>query len=215
MQCRHVQNLMQRYHDGELSAAERARYENHVASCGACRELDAQYAAVFGALGALPLREPSPGFDGRVMARVDVSRYRASVAKRLITLVRAGWDLLPTPVRIIAEIAAVFAIFTAVYTPILGMIAQGTRWLVTVTGTGLYLARRIIEDPSIIGKFLEKSVDYRLALKILADTFERQISGVAVSHLALGALVVAVVLVVIARATRFAWNKGETHVGIL
>lgn len=215
MKCRHVQNLMQRYHDGELDAAERASYENHLASCDACRELDAGYAAVFAALGGLPLAEPSAGFDGKVMARVDVSRYRASVAKRLVTFVRAGWDLLPAPVRTVTEIAAVFAVFTAVYTPILGMIARAARWIVTVAGSGVYIVRRVIEDPSVIGRFLETSTNYRLAVKILVETFERRISGISVAHLVLGVLAAAVVLVVIARATRTAWNKGETHVGIL
>jgi predicted anti-sigma-YlaC factor YlaD len=206
---------MQRYHDGELSAAERAAYESHLASCTACRELDAQFAAVFGALGDLPLAEPSAGFDESVMARVDVARYRRSMAKRAVAWLRRGWDLLPAPVRVSAQIAAVFAIFTAVYTPILGMIASGARWVVTVAGSGIYVLRRVLEDPSIIGQFLEKSANYRLAVKILAETFERQISGISVSHLVLGVLAAAVVLFFAARVTRTAWNKGETHVGIL
>jgi anti-sigma factor RsiW len=215
MQCRHAVNLMQRYHDGELSAAERAAYESHLAACGACRALDAQFEAVFGALGGLPLAEPPAGFDERVMARVDVARYRVSVAKRAIAWLRRGWDVLPAPVRVSAQIAAVFALFTAVYTPILGMIADGARWVVTVAGSGVYLVRRVVEDPSIIGQFLETSANYRLAVKILAETFERRISGISVSHLVLGVLAAAVVLAIAARATRTAWNKGETHVGIL
>lgn len=215
MQCGHVRNLMQRYHDGELSSAERAAYESHLASCGACRALDARIAAVFAALGGLPLAEPPAGFDASVMARVDVSRYRASVAKRLSAAVRSGWDLLPAPVRISAEAAAVFALFTAVYTPILGVIARGARWVVMVAGSAIYLARRVIEDPSIIGRFLETSTNYPLAAKILAQTFERRVSGISVLHLALGGLALAVALILIARATRISWNKGETHVGIL
>lgn len=215
MQCRHAMNLMQRYHDGELSAAERASYERHLVSCGACRELDEQFATVFGALGRIPLADPSPGFDERVMAGVDVSRYRASVAKRAFAGLRAGWDLLPAPVRISAEIAAVFAAFTAVYTPILGMIARGARWVAAVAGSGIYIIRSIIEDPGTVTRFLERSSQYRLALKILAETLERRVSGISVAHLALGAAAVAVALILIARATRIAWNKGETHVGIL
>jgi anti-sigma factor RsiW len=215
MLCRHVLNLMQRYHDGELSSAERAAYENHLASCGACRELDARVAAVFEALGDLPLIEPSAGFDERVLARVDVSRYRERWAKRLVTLIRSGWDLLPAPARISAQVAVVFALFTGVYTPILGVIARGARWLVTVAGSGVYIVRRVAEDPSVIGRFLETSADYRLAVKILAQTFEHRISGISVLHLAVGALALAVALIFLAKATRVAWNKGETHVGIL
>jgi len=124
MKCRHFEMLIQKYHDGELGAAERAEYESHMASCGSCRALDAQFAAVFGALGDMPLAEPSTDFDSAVMARVDVARYRKSAVSRAAAAVRSGWDRIPFPARAAAVVAAVFGLFVGVYTPIIGMLAS-------------------------------------------------------------------------------------------
>ena len=215
MKCRHLEMLIQKYHDGELGVAERAEYESHLASCPSCLELDAQFAAVFGALDEIPLAEPSPGFDSGVMARVDVARYRKSAASRAGAAVRSGWERIPFPTRVAAGIAAVFGLFVAVYTPMIGMIATVAGRVVTYAGSGLYIAKRVIEDPSVIGNYLATSTNYRLAGRILLETFERQISGTQLSHLVIAGLSTVVIVVLVVRATRIAWRKGETHVSII
>jgi len=215
MNCRHFEMLIQKYHDGELGAAERAEYESHMATCAGCRELDSRFAAVFGALGHIPLAEPAPGFDSAVMARVDVARYRKSAASRAVAVLRGGWDRIPRPARIAAGIAAVFGLFVGVYTPVIGMIAAAAGRAATFVGSGLYVAKRVIEDPSIIGKYLASSTNYRLAGRILLETFEKQVSGIQVSHIAMAALSVVVIVILVVRATRVAWSKGETHVSII
>ncbi len=215
MNCRHFEMLIQKYHDGEVGAAERAEYENHFASCPSCRELDAQFAVVFGALDGIPLAEPSPGFDSGIMARVDVTRYRKSVASRAGVAVRSGWDRIPFPARVAAGIAAVFGLFVAVYTPMIGMIAAAAGGAVTYVGSGLYIAKRIIEDPAVIGKYLATSTNYRLAGRILLETFERQVSGIQLSYLVIAGLSAVVIVGLVVRATRIVWRKGETHVSII
>lgn len=215
MNCRHFEMLIQKYHDGELGAAERAEYESHLASCSSCRELDAQFAAVFGALDGIPLAEPSPGFDSGVMARVDVARYRKSAASRAGAAVRSGWDMIPSPARVAACIAAVFGLFVAVYTPMIGMIAAVAGRAVTYVGSGLYIAKRVIEDPSVIGKYLATSTNYKLAGRILLETFEKQVSGIQLAHLVIAGLSAVVIVVLVVRATRIVWRKGETHVSII
>ena len=215
MNCRHFEMLIQKYYDGELDAAEMAEYENHLGSCPSCMGLDAQFAAVFGALDEIPLAEPSPGFDMNVMAKVDVARYRKSALSRAAGAIRGGWDRIPFPARVAGGIAAVFGLFIAVYTPMIGMIAAATGKAATFVGSGLYIMRRVIEDPSVIGTYLATSTNYRLAGRILLETFEKQVSGIQISHLVVAALSVAAIIILVVRAARVAWSKGETHVSII
>jgi len=215
MNCRHFEMLIQKYHDGELDTAGMAEYEAHLAACRSCRDMDMRFAAVFEALDGIPLAEPSAGFDSGVMARVHVARYRKSAASRAGAAVRNGWDRIPFPARVASGIAAVFGLFIAVYTPMLGMIASAAGRTASLAGSGFYIARRIIEDPSVIGSYLATSTNYRLAGRILLSTFERQISGIQLSHLLMAGLAAAVLIVLVVRATRIAWSKGETHVSII
>jgi hypothetical protein len=215
MNCRHFKMLIQKYHDGELGAAEGAEYENHLTSCSSCMELDMQFAAIFGALDDIPLAEPSPGFDSGVMARVDVARYRKNAASRAGAAVRGGWDRVPFPARVAAGIAAVFGLFVTVYTPMIGVIYAAAGKAAAMVGSGLYLARRVIEDPSAIGNYLETTTNYRLAGRILLETFEKQVSDIQLSHLAIAGLSAVVLVVLVVRATRVVWSKGETNVSII
>lgn len=215
MNCRHFEMLIQKYHDGELDAAEMAEYENHIESCPSCMGLDAEFASVFGALDEIPLAEPSPGFDMGVMARVDVARYRKSAFSRAGAVVRSGWDRIPFPARVAGGIAAVFGLFIAVYTPMIGVIVAAAGKTASFVGSGLYIVRRIIEDPSVVGTYLTTSTNYRLAGRILLETFEKQVSGIQLSHIVVAGLSAAVLVILVVRATRIAWSKGETHVSII
>ena len=215
MNCRHFEMLIQKYHDGELGAAERAEYENHISSCASCRDLDARFATVFGALDGIPLADPSPGFDASVMARVDVARYRKSAASRAGAAVRSGWDRIPFPARVAGGIAAVFGLFVAVYTPMIGMIASVAGKAATLVGSGLYVIKRVIEHPSVVGQYLASTTNYRLAGRILLETVEKQVSGIHLSHIVIAGITAVVLIVLVVRATRIVWSKGETHVSII
>jgi len=58
MTCREVVELMTDYMEGALTAAERDRFETHIAGCDGCREYLAQMrttASLVGKLAALPV----------------------------------------------------------------------------------------------------------------------------------------------------------------
>jgi len=58
---------------GALTGRERARALVHLDTCGACRELIRRRLAVAEGLpGLLPARDPPPGFEAAVMARVGL-----------------------------------------------------------------------------------------------------------------------------------------------
>ena len=54
-----------------LSQETVARHREHLSSCGACQKALAEAQAVFRALEALPVAEPSSGFDRALFARLD------------------------------------------------------------------------------------------------------------------------------------------------
>ena len=61
MNCRQVVELMTDYLEGTLSAADRARFEEHIAGCDGCRAYLAQMRAtrrIIGRLADEPIPEP-------------------------------------------------------------------------------------------------------------------------------------------------------------
>lgn len=61
MNCRQVVELMTDYLEGTLSAADRARFEEHIAGCDGCRAYLAQMRAtrrIIGRLAEEPIPEP-------------------------------------------------------------------------------------------------------------------------------------------------------------
>jgi anti-sigma factor RsiW len=81
-QNRHVQA----YLDGELSAAEAARFESHAASCSECAPELLLYRRLFASLTPRPIRDPGPALTERILDRVLPSRLR----RRWISAI--GWS---------------------------------------------------------------------------------------------------------------------------
>lgn len=54
MTCQELVELITAYQDGTLTAAERQRFDEHLAVCGACREYVRQIDLTVRSLGALP-----------------------------------------------------------------------------------------------------------------------------------------------------------------
>ena len=215
MDCGLFRMLIQRYYDGELGLGEMAEYENHRQSCARCARLDAEFAGVFSALGGIAHFEPSEDFDAKVMARVDVSRYRVSAARKGWLALRGFWRGLPAPVRATGIVASVFAVFVGVYTPFLMMMLSALRSLAGYGMSGLYLLRRIVDDPDMLMNFLIRMEKYRVAARILLKTVQRQAEGIPLAAFVLTAVSAALIVYVLLRSTRGLWKKGETHVGII
>ena len=113
MKCHLFRMIAQKYYDGELDPAGRAEYENHARECARCGEFDREYSFLFAALDDIETYEPSPEFNLRVMANVDVARYRVGAARKAWISIRSGWNRLPSAVRVTAAIAAVFGLFVS------------------------------------------------------------------------------------------------------
>lgn len=214
MKCHIFRMLVQKYHDGALDPAATAEYENHLRGCGACRRIDSQFAGVFGALEKMELYEPSADFNGNVMARVNVARYRVTPLKKALNLLGDFWEGLPSPVRVTGISAAVFALFTAIYTPFLYVMASAGKRLAELAGAGLYFARKTIDDPSLLVDYTGTVERYRVAGRVLFKTMQRQIAGMPLGHIGLTIIAMAVITYVAIRITRGAWKKGDTHAGV-
>ena len=87
------------YLDGRLSAAERARLDQHLAGCAACRAQLDETRALMGVLEEWKAVEPSAGFDAALRARMEAEKSRS-----------AGWFAL----RPAYAAAAVFALLLVV-----------------------------------------------------------------------------------------------------
>ena len=70
MSCNRMENKILGYVDGRLKENERLEVEKHLATCAACRLRVNEFRAVSSLLDELPVIEPSPAFDLRVLARV-------------------------------------------------------------------------------------------------------------------------------------------------
>ena len=68
--------------DGALPPARREAVSRHLAGCGSCRAEHGRLAAALAALSRLPSPpEPSPGFEARLEARLDLERRPGLLAR--------------------------------------------------------------------------------------------------------------------------------------
>lgn len=214
MECHLFGLLIQRYYDDDLGAVERAEYENHRRACESCRELDRQFSTVFSTLGGIPLFEPAVDFNEKVMAHVDISRYRVSAAQKVANALGAAWDRVPTPVRVGTVLAGIFILFITAYRPFLDfLIVVGNRTLAFL-GSGLIVIKELAGRSETLVEYFGSANNYRVAGETLLRAFQKLIATIPVSHVALVSIGILIALVIIIKAARVAWKKGETHVGI-
>ncbi|MBU8920386.1 MAG: zf-HC2 domain-containing protein [Bacteroidales bacterium] len=214
MDCHLFKMLIQRYHDGELDRAGMAEYEEHRRSCHQCESLDTAFAGIFSVLEDMEVMEPDSDFNMRVMARVDVSRYKVRAARKVFLSVRSFWRGLPVPLQATGIISSIFVLFTAIYTPFLLMMMSAGKKLLGMTESGLYMIGRFFDDPQRILNYISSMEKYRVAGKILVKTIQRQVDGIPLTYFAMMAISAIVILYVVFRTAQGFWKKGETHVSI-
>lgn len=205
--------LIQRYYDGELDPVAVSDYEHHRHGCENCRALDAEFAALFGALEEIPRFEPSAGFNAQVMSRVDVSRYRVSVARRFGVLIGGAWNRMPAFVRIGTTLTAVFALFLTIYRPFLQLLIDMLRATTTLVGSIFLLTREL---PNMWGDLLDSlgAVEsYKIAGETLLNALHRAVTTLPMIYILIP-LVAIILLLFLVRITRAIAKKGETHAGI-
>ena len=214
MECHLFKILIQRYFDGDLEPVEIAEYEQHRRSCEACRKLDAEFTSVFAALEGIPRLEPSVDFNSRVMARVDVARYRKSPARKVVGIFGGTWRHLPAPVRITGTITDVFALFISAFRPLLDILLGVLQATAALFGSVIVLTRelpRLMDN--LVGQ-LNSFKNYEVALRTIINAFQSIASELNITYILAAALAVAVLLFLI-RMARVASGKGETHASVI
>lgn len=213
MDCHLFRILIQRYYDGELDPVAISDYERHRHGCNGCRALDAEYAALFGALGDIPKFEPSERFNAAVMSRIDVSRYRVNVLRRFAGLFGGTWNRMPASVRVGASLTAVFALFVTIYRPFLQLLIDMLQGTATFIGSILLLARELPNMGSDLVDSLGALENYRIAGETLLNALQRVASALPLTYILIPPAAVILLLFLI-RVTRAIAKKGETHAGI-
>jgi hypothetical protein len=214
MNCHLFKMLIQRYHDGELDRGDMAEYEEHRRNCHQCERLDMTFSGIFTVLEDMEVIEPPSDFNMKVMARVDVSRYKVRAARKVFLSVRGFWRGLPVPVQATGIISSVFALFIAIYTPFLLMMVSSGEKLLGMTESALYVIRRFFDDPQRILNYISSVEKYRVGGKLLVKTLQRQVADVPLTYFAVTAIAATVILYIIFRTAHGFWKKGETHVSI-
>ena len=215
MECRLFALFIQRYHDGELDAVARALYERHRAGCAACREIDRRYALVAGALDLMSVHEPSPEFNRRVLARVDVAAYRRGPIRRSLAAVERSWNFLPIPVRRASVIAAISALVIGVYKPLFDFFIRG----VGLGAGGLWeralAAQELLERAVGVWKASGAVRNYEVVGEMLLRALDRPAAGLhPAGAIAIAAIVVAAAIAAV-RMLGSARRKGESNVCLL
>jgi hypothetical protein len=214
MKCHLFTMLLQRYHDGDLDPGERAEYERHRMQCADCRALDRQFSEVFEALDGIPLFEPAGDFNAKVMARVDVSRYRRRKARKVYRALENAWWWVPKPVRIALPVCMVFGLFASIYTPVLEFLIVIGQRVLAFAGSSLLVIKELAGRSDMVFEFLSSAANYKVAGEVLARTMHRIVSEIPVVYIGLAAAAFLFVLFVVIRAARIAWKKGDMNVGI-
>jgi anti-sigma factor RsiW len=98
--CTEYQARISALLDGELSAAERAEVEAHLAGCDACSAVYEAFAAL-----RLPPEEPPASLHAGIMARVAPAR-KALRAQRRITRLRTGFAVAASLIVIVGSVLA-------------------------------------------------------------------------------------------------------------
>lgn len=215
MDCGLFALLVQGYHDGELDAAERASYEQHRRSCEACRRLDERYARVVASLAAMPLFEPSPGFDRAVLSRVDLGAYRVSPARRFFGAIERRWNAAPIALRNGALAGLVCAAIVAVYKPLFDYIVATVGGGAGSVWAGMLLVRDVLARAAGVWKASEAVRNYEVVGQTVLRALHRATAGIGPAEAAAIAAVVVIAAIVLYRSFGPARRKGETHVGIV
>jgi len=215
MECHLFRMLIQRYYDGELDPAERSEYENHRRGCGECRVLDGRFALVVGALDDAPRFEPSADFNRRVLSHVDVAAYRVSPARAALRAIGRGWNGMPIPLRNSAVIAAVCAVFIAVYKPLLDYMIMTIRQGAEALWSGTLLVRELGGRIALLWRSIGTVRNYEVVGQTLLRAFHHIVSGLNPVQVALAIASLVLVAVVLHRMLGAARRKGETDVCIL
>src|SRR5512137_2519857 len=99
---------MQEFIDGELGAGNRSRFLEHVDGCAACRRELSTLQAVARSVREQAVEQPSPSFDGRLMAEIGREGRPRGLASWVAALrLRPAWAVSLAAVAVVALLLVV------------------------------------------------------------------------------------------------------------
>ena len=91
MKCRHIQNKLSAYQDGELKPGEQEEISRHLLSCQFCREQYEKLEQVWQTLGGVDEIHPDPWFYSQLSKKIKEPRQK---------------EVLPDPLQLIILLPA-------------------------------------------------------------------------------------------------------------
>ena len=107
MNCHHIQGRLSAYQDGDVGRKEKERIAAHLEGCPACRNAYAELGQAWQMLEKIPEIETSPGFMGRLFAKIHaVPEPRSRWRFPWVTWVD-HWRLAPAMAAVLLVVGAV------------------------------------------------------------------------------------------------------------
>ena len=167
--CAQLEELAAELALGTVSGAERAAALDHLAGCGACRNLVDQLARVADNLLLLaPVAEPPPGFESKVLSQLGVApapapRASTPIRRRLLVGVAA--------VALVAGLSGAGAAWLAADDPSAVPVAAGEiRTALAVDDEGRWTCRAVVygANPTWLVVSLDRSDDLSAVFSVEA-----------------------------------------------
>ena len=136
MLCEEIENRILDYQENQLSAAQRAEVETHLAGCPACREFARQLQQLDAALAArVKIPALSAGFDRQVRERIQAAPAALSEAQRAERKRQLQAEFEAGMARIVRGSFALGRLLNYLAWPALAAVAGWLAWLLTTQWT--------------------------------------------------------------------------------
>ncbi len=144
-ECATIRKWMHAALDDELDEKARARFDEHLAACAACRREYAARVRAVAVLEAAPRLEPSPTFAAEVMRRARVAKARQARDRRAFKGFLVGASA--------AAAAAAAVAWVRLFQPALGAAATGAFTGAVSAAVDYWKVARALAVPAdVIGK---------------------------------------------------------------
>ncbi len=215
MDCHLFTLLIQKYYDGELERAVEAEFETHLAECKECRAIGDSYYEAFSALEGMGVYQPLPEFNDRVMAHVNVRKYRKSLFAEILGTLYRRWNLLPGFIRIGGAVTGVFAMFMYIFRPVfLYLLSKGGSLLTFVASAAAFL-KESRAGLDIIVNYFKSDPEFILAATILFQKLKGMTVEIPIGYFVSAFVLICLVVLMVAGVSRSSWRKGDSHVGFI
>jgi len=144
MSCEIIEDRILDYQEHQLSAAQRAEVETHLAGCSACREIARQLQQLDAALAArVGIPELSAGFDRRLRERIQAAPTALSEAQRVGRKRQLQAEFDAGMARIVRGSFAFGSLLNHLAWPALATVAGWLAWIFTAQWTACLPAQSL------------------------------------------------------------------------